>query len=79
MSRKHIAVLLLVGALSAVWPLSMKAQQDGLAEYEKKSRENDKKQQKASKKALKKQIKLAKKTAKKQKKAMKKAQKAQSR
>ena len=73
--KRRIAALAILALSSLVWAMQAKAQNSGVAEYERTSREEYKKTQKASKKAMKKQIKMYKKAAKRQKKAMKKYQK----
>lgn len=76
-TRTSIAALALVVLIVGVLPVTARAQSNGLADYEKESRETFKKQQKQAKKAGKKQAKLADKAIKKQQKAMKKQLKAQ--
>lgn len=63
MSR--IAVFTLLAAFSASWPIPVKAQSTGVAEYARQSRKADKKAAKEHRKAMKKYAKAQRKTVKK--------------
>jgi hypothetical protein len=73
---KRAAALALLIALSGSWAVTTKAQQMSVAEYQRKSAKDAKKQQKLQKKAAKQQAKAQKKAAKAQKKQLKAARKA---
>jgi hypothetical protein len=73
---KHVAVFALLIALSGSWAVTAKAQQMSVAEYQRKSAKDAKKQQKLQKKAAKQQAKAQKKAEKAQKKQLKAARKA---
>jgi hypothetical protein len=74
---KPIAVLALFAVMSTAIPLRVKAQSDGVADYERQSRLAFKKQQKQAKRAAKRQLKINRKAAKQQAKAYKKSMKEQ--
>ena len=74
---RRFAALMALALTSVAWPISLKAQSTGVAEYERQSRVTFKNQQKGAKKAAKKQFKAIRKAEKKQRKARKKYQKGQ--
>ena len=74
---RRIAGAMLLAALIVAWPTCAQAQGMTGAEYGRRSREEDKKQQKLARRAAKKQLKISRKAAKRQRKAMKKYAKAQ--
>jgi hypothetical protein len=73
---KRVAAFALLLALGIPWVVPARAQQMSVAEYQRKSAKDAKKQQKLQKKAAKQQAKAQKKAAKAQKKQLKAARKA---
>lgn len=72
-----LALLAVLAVLGTALPTPAKGQGNGVAEYERQSKLEFKKQQKAAQKAAKKQLKINRKAAKRQAKAYKKSQKEQ--
>jgi peptide subunit release factor RF-3 len=68
--KRTAAFAALVG-LSVAWPIGVKAQSSGLADYERQSRVTYKKQQKEANREAKRQVKRIRNAEKKQRKAMK--------